>query len=79
MSSVFCEMHVCCGAQRAVDSMGSNHSMPDLRLCWFGWGGTTVERPLPFRCPPRPLWQERQAFECDDGGLAPDPQTSTMA
>lgn len=36
------------GAQRAAETMGSNLSLPGVRMCWFGCGGLRWKGLLPF-------------------------------
>lgn len=36
------------GAQRAAETFRSNLSMPEVRVCWFGWGGLWWKGLLPF-------------------------------
>lgn len=36
------------GAQRAAQTIGSNLSLPGVRVCWFGWGGLRWKGLLPF-------------------------------
>ncbi|KAG1968684.1 hypothetical protein F2P79_003439 [Pimephales promelas] len=44
------------GAQRAAETMGSNLSLPGVRVCWFGCGGLRWKR---LRSSPTPCEEEQ--------------------